>query len=318
MKLDQIENELQRVGDPTDIPGINILKGKEPGPTIGLMGMLHGDEHAGLGIWDIVRQIGVPAKGTIFLIVGHPEALFQPSGSTRSLIYDINRLFDDGLLNDARNESPDHERCRTLSNFLPKLDVLIDIHSTSARTEPFVIVPEARCPHLELALSLPITQLFGLERFLACTASSWLTRRGRTGIMVEVGQHKDPESRRIAADITHRLLVQLQMIGPEVQIETDQRSYGERHICILDQMRVEGSAFEFSRDCANFEALKPGEIIAHDTARQYSVPHLSNLVLCMPTAIEFLKNNVGSEAFYLGIDLSFMRNVLSRRFETHC
>ncbi len=318
MTSQHIERELQQVGDPTGIRGINVLYGDKPGPNIGLMGMLHGNEHAGYGVWDLARRIGIPARGNIFLIIGHPEACFQPNGSTRSLIYDINRLFDDDLLNDDSGLSADHARCSTLKSFLPNLDILIDFHSTSARTEPFVIVPERRSPYLDLALNLPITQLFGLERFLACTATSWLARQGRTGIMVEVGQHQDPESRGTAADIACRVLNQLQMIKPEVQIEMERRSYTQRHIGILDQMRVEGSAFKFSRDCANFDSLEPGEIIAQDTARQYLAPHLPNLVVCMPTAIELLKNSVGSSAFYLGADLGFMKNVLSQTMTTQC
>ena len=60
MTLDQFRQEIEKVGEPTDIPGVSVLRGKEPGPNVGLMGMLHGNEHAGMGIWDIARRIGEP------------------------------------------------------------------------------------------------------------------------------------------------------------------------------------------------------------------------------------------------------------------
>lgn len=317
MKKYDAEQEIFQVGQPTGIPGVNVLEGHQPGPNVGLMGMLHGDEHAGLGLWDLANRLGPPIKGRLYLIIGHPEAFQHPGNSVRSLDHDINRLFRDDLSSSSWSLSVDHKRCLALQHFLPELDILIDIHSTSSCTEPFVVVPEDPCDNLNLALELPITQLFGLDRFLPRTATSWLTRRGRTGIMIEVGQHQDRASRPIAADIACRILKQLNMIGPEIAVGQEEFHYHKRHIGILGQARVEGHDFRYRRHCRNFEALTPGEIVACDATRDYPAPNLDNLVLCMPTAPELLRNNIGSEAFYIGADLSFMSNALAHAAEWH-
>lgn len=307
------DQRIYEIGEPTDIAGVHIVEGRQPGPSVGLMGMLHGNEHAGLGLWDLIDQLGRPARGRLYMIVGHPEAYQHPGQSVRSLRYDINRLFSDDLTSNASARSADHARCFVLQKLLAKLDVLIDIHSTSSCTEPFVVVPESTCEHLHLASELPITQLFRLDRYLNKTATSWLTRQGRTGIMIEVGQHQNPASRSIAADVTYRILKKLGMIGLEPTIEQKEVHYQQRYIGILRQTRVEGFDFKYLRQCRNFQGLKPGEVIARDAVRDYVAPDLDNLVLCMPTAAELLRDNIGSEAFYLGVDCSFVRSVLEER-----
>ena len=67
--------ELFDLGDATAIRGVRVLRGEKPGPVVGLLGMLHGNEPAGIGLWQFAEQLGRPARGEIHLIVGHPDAL---------------------------------------------------------------------------------------------------------------------------------------------------------------------------------------------------------------------------------------------------
>jgi len=310
MELSDIDNGILEIGAPTDIIGVRVIESGKPGPAIGLMGMLHGNEPAGLGLWDLMIQAGPPSVGTVYMIVGHPEALCNKHGPVRSIEQDINRLFGEKKGN-RKAISIDHARCIELEEFLPKLDLLIDIHSTSAQTQPFIVMPKKPLKYIKLAGGLPITHLFGLDQFLNRTAANWLAHHGKAAIMIEVGQHEHPVSRAVATDVARRILDGLNMLREGTSIEMKSFSFQQRFVAILDQVRVENTGFEFVKNRSNFESVHAGELIAKDSIRTYRAPPLNNMLICLPTAIEVLRERIVTEAYYIGLDLEFMRHALS-------
>ncbi len=290
-------------GTPTEFSGIYALEGFQDGPSVGLMGLLHGNESAGVGLWDLIRRVGRPKRGRLFLILGHPEAFDHQDGPRRSIEHDINRLFHDSLTSDDRAKSPDHARCLDLMRFFDQLDILIDIHSTSSPTEPFVVVPGKRCDHARLATDLPITQLFGLHRFLPRTATHWMVERGRTGVTIEVGKHDDPEGRQTAAAMGEILLESLGMIEAGSAYFKRDQDYEKRSIAVLGRVETDSSRFAFTKCRGNFGRLMPNEVIAVDGDKTFQAPNLDHLVICMPTSMEVLQETDNVPAYYLGIDL---------------
>ncbi len=291
------------LGTPTTVSGIYALESYEPGPSVGFMGLLHGNETAGKGLWDLIRRVGKPKRGSLYLIVGHPDAHWHELGPVRSIEHDINRLFHDTTRPQDRLTSPDHARCLDLMGFFDQLDILIDIHSTSAPTEPFVVMPGKSCSHFHLATDLPITQLFGLHRFLPATATNWMVDKGRTGITIEVGKHDDPEGRRIAAEMGELILKSLGMIDPASEEFKRSQPYMQRSIAILGRVETGSPRFAFTQCRGNFNQLEPNELIAIDDKKKHYAPNLENLVICMPTSIEVLREHDGIPAYYLGVDL---------------
>ena len=185
-----------QIGASTQVTGVTVLRSGKPGPRVGLMGMLHGNELAGLALWDLAERVGQPARGEIHLIVGHPKAMTHSSGPVRYLERDVNRMFSSDMASSSNLVGPDRDRCLELMPILAGLDVLIDVHSTSSPSDPFALISGADPRGIRLGATLPISHIYGFERLVSGTAASWVVRHGGSAITIEVGQHDDPRGRK--------------------------------------------------------------------------------------------------------------------------
>jgi predicted deacylase len=107
---------------------IHVITGKNPGPYVGISGMIHGDELEGLLIARELHHRLDPEEmsGTVMLLgVANPLAMEAISRNTPIDMLDMNRMFPgqpDGWLGDQQAHAIAHE-------FIDKIDVLIDIHA---------------------------------------------------------------------------------------------------------------------------------------------------------------------------------------------
>lgn len=107
---------------------IHTITGKHPGPTVGISGMIHGDELEGLLIArELLRVLDPSAMhGSVCLLpVANPLAMEGIARNTPIDMLDMNRLFPgvtDGWLSEQQAHAIAH-------GFIDHLDVLIDIHA---------------------------------------------------------------------------------------------------------------------------------------------------------------------------------------------
>ena len=107
---------------------IHTITGAHPGPTVGISGMVHGDEIEGLLIArELFRDLDPAAMhGSVCLLaVANPLAMEGITRNTPVDMLDMNRLFpgvNDGWLSEQQAHAIAHE-------FIDHLDVLIDIHA---------------------------------------------------------------------------------------------------------------------------------------------------------------------------------------------
>ena len=107
---------------------IHIIEGAHPGPTVGVSGMIHGDEIEGLLIArELARTLDPDTMhGSVWLLgVANPLAMEAISRNTPIDMLDMNRLFPgapDGWLSEQQAHAISH-------GFIDHLDVLIDIHA---------------------------------------------------------------------------------------------------------------------------------------------------------------------------------------------
>lgn len=112
------------------------FKGEEPGPTVTVMGGLHGNETVGI---DVVEQLLAIVRekikcGTVNIIIGNPAAA---EAGKRFIDKDANRLWGGKLVN-----IPEQDRVEELKPFLAQSDLMLDLHSTIKPVdEPFLVVP---------------------------------------------------------------------------------------------------------------------------------------------------------------------------------
>ena len=299
--------ELLSLGEDTAIHGVRVIRGDEPGPVVGLMGMLHGNEPAGIGLWQFAGKLGRPSRGEIRLIVGHPDAVAGAPGGVRYIKDDLNRLFlDDGELREKGIdfEGPDYRRMLELKPALADLDVLVDIHTTSQPSEPFVIGYTAQPEAHRLSRALPYAQVDGLHQFIHGSATQWLLERDRAAVTVEVGAHLSPEAPARAFEIAGRILAELDMLPVGRFPEFRAPAKPGRRVVVGHHVKKVAPDFRYVRHFQNFDPLEPGEVVGEDGERTYHAPMIDNPVIFMPSAEATLRNDTNTDAFFFGVEVA--------------
>ncbi len=305
------EANLFEIGDATAIRGVRVLRSGRPGPILGFMGMLHGNEPAGIGLWRLAKEIGLPSRGELRLIVGHPDAMAAAPGGLRYIRHDLNRLFldDDTLREDGIDlEGLDYRRMVELKSALAGLDTLLDIHTTSRPSDPFVIGYTANPEARRISRALPVTLVDGLHQFIKGSASQWLLDRGRAAVTVEVGAHLDPAAPAHAYEVGKRVLAELDMLPAERTPKPAPSPVPGRRIVVQHHVATVGPDFRYARHFENFDPIEPGEIIGRDGDRVYRAPMTDNPVIFMPSAEETLRNDTNTDAFFFGIEVASSSN----------
>ena len=298
---------LFEIGDATSVRGVRVLQGEKPGPIVGLMGMLHGNEPAGAGLWELVREIGLPSRGEIRLIIGHPDAMAASPGGDRYIRNDLNRLFQDNDNLAAAGvdfDGPDYRRMVELKSVLSELDVLLDIHTTSQPSEPFVIGYTANPEARRLSRALPVTLVDGLHQFIKGSASQWVLDRDRAAVTVEVGAHMDPKAPGRAREIARRFLAELDMLPPEHAHPVTAEAASGRRIVVGHHVGKVGRDFRYVRHFHNFDPLEPGEVVGVDSNRVYCAPMIDSPVIFMPSAEATLRDDTNTDAFFFGVEVA--------------
>ncbi len=302
------EASLFEIGEATAVRGVRVLRSGKPGPTVGFMGMLHGNEPAGAGLWRLAEEIGQPARGELYLIVGHPDAMATAPGGVRYIEHDLNRLFlDDEDLVEAGVDfdGPDYRRMVELKAALGQLDVLLDIHTTSQPSDPFVIGYTAHAEARRLSRALPVTLVDGLHQFIKGSACQWVLDRNCAAVTVEVGAHLDQAAPGRVYQVAKRVLAELDMLPPEHALsQVNAPAAGGRRIVVGHHVASVGRDFRYVRHFENFDPLKPGEIVGQDADRVYRAPMIDNPVIFMPAAEATLRDDTNTDAFFFGVEVA--------------
>jgi succinylglutamate desuccinylase len=171
------------------------------GPTVVVVGGLHGNEPAG---YEAARRVvesfgdgGITLRGRLVAIGGNLNALRQ---GQRYADRDLNRAWTRRHLEGAGGASAeDREQREILDLLVEHLDrnghrgVVIDLHSTSAPGPPFAIVGDTlRNRPLAFALGVPV--ILGLEELIEGTMIEFLVEHGHIAVAIEGGQHDAPET----------------------------------------------------------------------------------------------------------------------------
>lgn len=182
------------------------IEGAEPGPTLLLVGSLHGNEPAGaLGLRRVFEQLAEDPRGIdrgrAVGLAGNLKALARKQ---RYLVDDLNRHWAPERVERLRaTEGPleaEDEELRELDREIRKVQretegelYFLDLHTTSGPDLPFANLDDT-LRNRAFAFELPVPVVLGIEEELANTLATYLGGQGVITAGFEAGQHDDPRS----------------------------------------------------------------------------------------------------------------------------
>lgn len=180
--------------------------GERPGPTLLVVGSLHGNEPAGVGgIERLFAALadGAGLAGEVVGLIGNVAAL---EAGRRYLAEDLNRMWRRERVRAVRDLPA--ERRSAEEREMAALDVevgravrdaraagqplyLLDLHTTSGGGPAFCVL-EDTLPNRRFADALEAPLVLGLEEEVSGTLTHWLADEGVVTVGFEAGQHQDP------------------------------------------------------------------------------------------------------------------------------
>lgn len=175
------------------------------GPTLIVVGGLHGNEPAGVhGLERIFARLEVDncvPDGRLVGLAGNRAAL---EVGQRYVDTDLNRMWLEDYVAKLRegggNDTTEDREMRELDTIFDRLlgeaggiAFLLDIHTTSGPGPAFSVLHDT-LPNRRFARAMPIPIALGLEEELNGTLTDHFTELGAVALSVEVGQHDDPQS----------------------------------------------------------------------------------------------------------------------------
>src|SRR3989338_2173194 len=194
-------------------PHVYHFSGIKNGPTVVIIGAMHGDERVGAHVIKMLKEELITEKicGEIYLIIGNPKAYEK---NVRFIDADLNRLFgedfDQIAKKNIRHLTGEEKRALEIAPILAKADYLLDIHSTIKKSVPFIYIKNSP-NHCALA------QFFGTKfivsplstcqgKTLYSSADNFVDKNNGTGITYEAGWHKDEAIFAHALSVTKQFL----------------------------------------------------------------------------------------------------------------
>ncbi|NIP58158.1 MAG: aspartoacylase, partial [Gemmatimonadetes bacterium] len=192
---------------PTVTRVLGTVRGPRPGPTLVVIGGLHGNEPAGIlalrRVLGGVERLREHVTGEFVAVSGNRGALAR---GRRFLHSDLNRVWTDERIRSLRTIAAEEElkdeaaEQRELLKVLDGVDsrargrvYVLDLHTTSSVSGPWATI-EDTLPSRAFALKFPIPIVLGLEEQVDGTLLEHASRSGHVSMVFEGGQHGDPVS----------------------------------------------------------------------------------------------------------------------------
>ena len=272
----------------TGIAGFHQVTAAAPGPHVGIIALIHGNEIAGAIVLDrLLRANLQPRAGRLTLGFANLAAFsrFDPAQPTASrfLDEDLNRVWDRAILHGNRRSS-ELDRARALLPLIETMDTLLDLHSMLWPSDPLLLCgTTARGRDLAMRLGTPPLvvaddghasgrRLIDFERFVDPAGAA-------TAILLEAGQHWRMESVDLAESVVRALLGLHGMIeaapGPPAP--------PARFARVTRAVSATTSQFNFVRQFRGGDVIAARDtLIATDGPMEIRTPH-ENCLLVMPS-----------------------------------
>ncbi|MBT9455701.1 MAG: succinylglutamate desuccinylase/aspartoacylase family protein [Burkholderiaceae bacterium] len=278
----------------TGVDWVHCLDSGQPGPTVMIQALTHGNELCGAIALDwLIKQNITPLQGKLVLAFANVEAYARfdaknPS-SSRFCDEDLNRVWADDVLF-GKGDSVELRRARALVPFIDAADYLLDIHSMQEACRPLMVCGmQDKGAAFAKRLGMPGDLLIDTGH------PSGLRMRDRGGfgdplstrnaLLIECGQHWEQSAADVALDSVVRFLALTGMVG-QSWADAHQRLPlpAKQHVIRVTEPVVARTAF--FRFLSAFQGLevipKAGTPFAQDGEQVWVTPY-DNTVMVMPS-----------------------------------
>jgi len=186
---------------------IGSFRGTHAGPTLIIMGGIHGNEPAGVlaarRVVSKLEELRFTLGGEVVLLAGNTRALER---DMRYVDADLNRLWTSENVQKIKAGTSSRGE---ISEALEQRELLgeieaaiarargeiffVDLHTTSAPGKPFATVGDT-LRNRRFALNFPVTIVLGLEEQIDGTLLEYANNLGLITLGLEAGQHLEPAS----------------------------------------------------------------------------------------------------------------------------
>lgn len=268
------------------------MRGDRPGPTLLLVGGMHGNEPAGAtaarGLLARLEENALVAAGEVVAFEANSVAL---AARCRYVARDLNRQWTPERIDAARAEFEPDEETRILVELSGAIDAVLarargpvyalDLHTTSADGVPFSIVGASDADRT-FAAALAIPGVIGLAETLDGTLGHYLGTRGCVSLAIEGGQH---DSLTALANLEAVLTLALGTTGivPPVHLpgtraahDVLERARGDLPPLIQVTSRHEvdpAGGFRMEPGFVNIQRVDAGTLLAHENGKEIRAPY---------------------------------------------
>lgn len=272
-----------------DTEGVWIGQSYGEGPTVGILGGVHGDEPTGIQVVEESLQNLSVDCGTVVLILANIAAKgisrFQDVNLNRSFreLTETEKEIDPGLL------PYETRRAQALIPYLDTCEASLDLHDFTNPCEPFIIC-ERNALVTARTIGAPIIS-FGWSTSEPGGSDGYMFSTGREGLCFELGQKKYPEKNVI---LGHGAVARFLIAKGLVDDSLPPLYQDPIYVQTAEALVRTAEHFALAREFGNFEILKFGELIA--VHGETEIRASEDQVMIFPTA----RPALGEEAFTLG------------------
>ncbi|MGH9929073.1 MAG: succinylglutamate desuccinylase/aspartoacylase family protein [Pyrinomonadaceae bacterium] len=297
---------------------IASIRGSQAGPTLIILGSIHGNEPAGSlaarRVLSQLEELKHCLRGEVVLLAGNTRALAR---KVRYLDTDLNRLWTRVNIQSIKSGNsvpPNSSEAIEQRELLVELEsafarargeiFFVDLHTTSAPGKPFATVGDT-LRNRRFALNFPVTIVLGLEEQIDGTLLEYVNNLGVITMGLEAGQHDAASSTdnheaviwiaTVAAGNLRRS--ELPQLDQNVGLLT--KAAGGRRLIEVRYRHAISSADEFKMEpgFTNFQPVQRGQVLAHDYKGEIAARETALILLP-------LYQGLGDDGFFLGREVN--------------
>jgi predicted deacylase len=282
-------------------PYIHVLESGQPGPTVMVAALTHGNEVSGAVVVDGLLAAGLrPRQGTLIFSFNNIEAYQSFDAKrpfkSRMIDEDFNRTW--GRL-DQPPTTLETRRAQVVKPFVERADFLLDLHSMHDDGVPLML-----CGPLErgVALAKKLGTPVDLVRDRGHAAGMRMRDYGafgdpessKTALLIETGQHWRASSVTVAKDVTARFLTETRVVdATDLPAGWKQPTPDKQRVVqVTHAIATKRGNFTPARRFAGQEVIaQSGTLLGHDDGEPVTTPY-DDCVLVMPAVNRPLRAGV--------------------------